>query len=829
VPLDEQQVGDGTAADTDAVPDASRISPPVLLPGFPNPVRLSLTVDLHDHNGSLSIEGVRSSLHSILTEEKEGFLSVSLGVSERLDRDFILRFSLVSQEESGSVLSSLSLHPDPDGDGRVGTFALTLIPPAGVDTQVRPRDVVFVLDRSGSMAGWKIVAARRAMARMLDTLTSADRFGVVAFNTSFQCPPGFPSKLVAASDRNRFRAIEYLAKIEARAGTEMAEPLRQAVDILRRAECGLGRDAVLVLVTDGQVGNENQILQTLAPGMAGIRVFTLGIDKAVNVAFLRRLAELGHGACELVESEDRLDEVMSAIQRQICTPLLTGLALEPEGFAIERDSLVPERQPDLFSGAPLLVLGRFRGHAVGRLGVRAQDTSGSVRFHIVEGRIRENPAIAAVWARGQVRKLEDRYVIGKGKLTVLEREIVAFSLRHRVLCRFTAYVAIDRSLAPNKTGEMHRITQPVEMPAGWDEHEGFMGVVCDSPPPMSSEFGLLCSPDASDAGFMVARPLPTLPPRKRMAKRGRAEPSFEEQSARLFPRESYCEEPVPSLPEPPDLPTVEGVPDRYQLTRQCGSGACGRAFEAIDRNSGREVGVELLNQLRDQADDRVRTAQQLFGLRHPSLIPVLDAGRHKDTVFFVTKSVGFTVTLDEVIGGPHDARESALWITQIADGVQYLDSHGFIYHDLKPSAIVIGTDSSARLTSLAAHCVLKGNPPPSGFSGTPAYMPPELVRLEGNLDVRSTIYSLGVVLYEMLTGVRPFSGSSGVEILQKVLVETPRMPRSLRRSVPKELEAICLKAMAKKPEDRYATADELAQALRQFLSDQPKKRRSFWK
>ncbi len=247
------------------MPDASRISPPVLLPGFRNPVRLSLTVDLYDHNGSVRTDDVRSSLHAILTEEKEGFRRVSLVPSDRLDRDFILRFRLGSQELSRPVLSTLTFHPDQGGDGRAGTFALTLIPPTEIDTQARSRDVVFVLDRSGSMAGWKIVAARRAMARMVDTLTDGDRFGVVAFDTGVESPPGFPVELVAASDRNRFRALEYLAKMEARGGTEMAEPLRQAVALLRGGERDGRRDAILVLVTDGQVGNEDQILQTLAP------------------------------------------------------------------------------------------------------------------------------------------------------------------------------------------------------------------------------------------------------------------------------------------------------------------------------------------------------------------------------------------------------------------------------------------------------------------------------------------------------------------------------------------------------------------------------------
>src|SRR5262249_47278966 len=153
------------------------------------------------------------------------------------------------------------------------------------------------------------VAARRALARMVDTLTAADRFAVLAFDDSIETPPDLPDGLVAATDRHRFRAAEYLARVEARGGTEMAQPLDRGVPLLAHEPTDRGRDRVLVLVTDGQIGNEDQILRALAPRLKGVRVFTLGVDQAVNASFLRRLADLGGGACELVESEDRLDEV----------------------------------------------------------------------------------------------------------------------------------------------------------------------------------------------------------------------------------------------------------------------------------------------------------------------------------------------------------------------------------------------------------------------------------------------------------------------------------------------------------------------------------------
>ncbi len=255
-----------------------------------------------------------------------------------------------------------------------------------------------------------------------------------------------------------------------------------------------------------------------------------------------------------------------------------------------------------------------------------------------------------------------------------------------------------------------------------------------------------------------------------------------------------------------------------------------QAFEAIDRDSGRAVIVHILHFLPNQDDVRAQVAQQLVGLLHPSLVPVLHVSRHEAAVIIVTESISQAESLDRILKARLlDARESARWIAQIADSVQYLDTSGIVYRDLRPSAIVIGKDGLARLTNLASCCVMKGGPPPMRSVGTPAYMPLEQVQFEGNVDVRGTIYSLGVVFYELLTGVPAYSSSNWRERFNVILNSVPPAPRSIRRSIPKELEVICLKAMARKPEDRYTTAAELAEALRQFLSDQPARRRSFWK
>jgi Ca-activated chloride channel family protein len=465
-PLEGEPVGPGTVPDTDAVPDASRITPPVLLPGFPNPVDLSIRVEIDP--AGLELGEVRSSLHALVEERRDGTRVVRLRPGERLDRDFVLRL----RTGSAAVTTAATAAGAAGGDG--GTFALTLLPPVGAGAAAAPRDLVFVLDRSGSMGGWKMVAARRAVARMIDSLTARDRFLLLAFDNRVETAPELQDGLQAAGDHARFLAVEYLARLEARGGTEMAAPLARALDHLDAAAAGEGADAAprqrcLVLVTDGQVGNEDQILRLLAPRLGGVRVDTVGVDTAVNEGFLKRLAGLGGGACELVESEERLEAVMDRVHRRVGAPVVTDLELEPAGLDLDRETLAPRRLPDLFAGSALVVAGRFRGRPAGAVRVRGRDATGrpwSTTVPVAAETPTGASALTAAWARAHLRDLEDRYAGEPKPDRELERRIVETSLRFGVLCRFTAFVAADVEVV-NEGGTVHRVLQPVEAPAGW--------------------------------------------------------------------------------------------------------------------------------------------------------------------------------------------------------------------------------------------------------------------------------------------------------------------------------------------------------------------------
>lgn len=487
-PLEGRGVGLGTALDTDVVPDASRITPPVLVPGSANPVRLQVSVHLDP--AGMAVGDLRSSLHAVtVAGELPAPVTVQLHPGERLDRDFVLRYHVARDHEP--LVTAVAT---PDGEGDEGTVVVAVLPPS-TTRAAAPRDVVLVVDRSASMGGWKMVAARRAAARIVDSLTGIDRFGVVAFDHAVERPPDLPADaLVEASDRNRYRAVEWLGRLESRGGTELTAALSTALRMLLPANgdgpappmssgshgsdapAGAGdRDRAVIVVTDGQVGNEDQLVRLAheLAGVAGARMFCVGIDRAVNAGLLRRLAGLTGGRCDLVESEDRLDDVLADLQRRLGHPLVEAVTVTFDAMGVDGDTVTPARPADLYPGVPLLISARFRGAPGGRATVRGSDGT-TWTCAVAQA---SAPGASAVWARAHLRDLEDRYATapalsrcgtGNGGLhDALAGRIVAVSRRHRVLCRFTAWVAVDDS-GKLVEGHLHHIVQPVEMPSGWN-------------------------------------------------------------------------------------------------------------------------------------------------------------------------------------------------------------------------------------------------------------------------------------------------------------------------------------------------------------------------
>lgn len=470
--------GPGIELDTDEVPDASHVTPPVLLPGSQNSVDLQLTVEIDleaSKPDSKWYEHLACSLHSVLVDGDESRCRVRLKPGNRIDRDFILRGSV----DSTNLRTVARL--EPVAANQRGTFAIDIVPPKKDLQADRPgRDIVFVLDRSGSMGGWKYIAAQRGVARLIDSLQEHDRFGVMVFDDEqmfFVEPKKNKSQssyrelamdgagLVAATDKNRFAAIKWLNQINVNGGTEMGPAILMALDMIA-LDAKTNSKGSIVLITDGQITGEDYVLSRLngIDAKRRPRIYTLGVDRAVNASVLRRLSNATGGSFELVESESQLDKSIQVLAQEIGTPVLTDIRVVSD----EEHDLVMG-STDLYAQRPISIFGRTR---LSDLNVRLVATDATGQPWEQEVSIRasghaESRTLISLWGKGRVRMLEDQYAILGRDDEAARQTIVETSLEARVLSRFTAYVAVDESEVVNKTGLVNRVIQPVEIPEGW--------------------------------------------------------------------------------------------------------------------------------------------------------------------------------------------------------------------------------------------------------------------------------------------------------------------------------------------------------------------------
>ena len=456
----EQQVsefaGTGWARASTQVADAARITPPVQHPdeGLINPVSLNIRL-----NPGMPLSDLTSSYHPIKQQlNAQGHYHIRLAEAQApADRDF----ELVWRPAAASVPRA-AWFVEQKGTQQYGL--LMLVPPeAGNETPGPDRELVFVIDTSGSMHGDSIRQARRALLLALDRLTENDRFNVIRFSDR---PDSLFNQTEVANTNNLTLARDYVRSLGANGGTEMQPALAMA---LQQREQTQGIRQVIFL-TDGSVGNERALFQLIRKELGNSRLFTIGIGSAPNSYFMRKAAEYGRGTFTYIGKSTEVMQKMSDLLLKLEQPALTDIRLTlPTNLKLE---LLPQRIPDLYAGEPLLVAlhGEQLPESVVVHGQRGEQAW--TNTVTLDGG-QQGASLAPEWGRRKIAELMIRLhdAADDDSRQALRREVIATGLAHHLVSRYTSLVAVDVTPARKDDEQLASHALKTNLPSGWSyEH-----------------------------------------------------------------------------------------------------------------------------------------------------------------------------------------------------------------------------------------------------------------------------------------------------------------------------------------------------------------------
>ena len=422
------KVGSGWSSDTDEVSDASQITPPMVAASRAHKVSLKASV-----NAGMPLEIIASRYHPVNVTEANGHYAVTLaGNRVPMDHDFELLWRPVPSSSPRAMAFSETLEGEPH-------FLLMVMPPdTGESTAVRmPREMIFVVDTSGSMHGVSIEQAKRALQRALDGLQPEDRFNVIEFNS--HANPLYPTS-VAADATALGSAKDFVRRLQANGGTNMRPALQHAL----RSAASEAHLKQIIFITDGAVGNEEGLFALIETGLGNARLFTVGIGSAPNSWFMRKAAEVGRGSFTTINSLHEVGEKMDRLFNKLEQPQVTNIAVQwPSGVVVDP---YPAVVPDLYLGEPVTVKvkasGAFRpGDSIRIVG---DSVSGAWTRDLALNVSEDSPGVAALWARARIADLLDLERRGADAQET-RTAIVETALNHHLVSKHTSLVAIDKT------------------------------------------------------------------------------------------------------------------------------------------------------------------------------------------------------------------------------------------------------------------------------------------------------------------------------------------------------------------------------------------------
>ncbi|AXS85278.1 marine proteobacterial sortase target protein [Marinobacter sp. Arc7-DN-1] len=445
----------GWALPTTEVADADAISPftvkPADVAGDSHRASIELLID-----AGLPLEEVSSPSHQLTTSQaSQDGLAVTVRPAEGsilMDRDFVVRW----RPRAGREPSAAVFHQSWQGED----YLLAMLVPGQIGKRVLPRELVFVIDTSGSMAGESIRQARSALQAGLQTLTPRDRFNVIRFNSQTHALFMQPE---VATGNNLARARQYVARLRADGGTEMAPALSLALQDREGREEESPRVRQVIFITDGAVGDEAGLFRQIRQQLGDQRLFTVGIGSAPNRHFMREAARWGRGTYTAIHSASDLSGPLQALFSAMEAPVLTDIQVQWPGQEAGVESF-PRRAGDLFQGEPLIHVARGVS-AMGELKVSGRLPGGEDwRKTLDLQQAAPGTGLYRLWAREKIDSLQDEARVSGQEPD--KAAITKLAVAHGLMSAYTSFVAVDTTPVRDAGTPLAPDNLPTLLPAG---------------------------------------------------------------------------------------------------------------------------------------------------------------------------------------------------------------------------------------------------------------------------------------------------------------------------------------------------------------------------
>lgn len=437
---------------SDPVPDRDRITPPYQHPDTRHTNPVSLTVNIE---AGFPIGDLKSSYHPIATTWKdEGHAVATLSAETTpANRDFELSWTA---KTGGSPRAALFAEEINDED----YYLIMITPPGEEHLSATPaREVIFVIDTSGSMSGQSIRQARQSLELAVDRLGPEDSFNIVEFNTNTRAMFDAPRP---GTNQAKASARQWIAGLIATGGTNMLPALRTALAMDTPNDKRLRQ---VIFLTDGAIGNEAALFETISSSRGDARIFTVGIGSAPNSFFMSRAAEIGRGTFTHIGALHEVAERMGLLFRKLETPAITDIDLTwPEGAEVDiSHSLVP----DVYIGETLVLAARADTDT-GPLALTGTSGAQPWTVNLSLDQASDRKGVSKLWARKKIAALELDRARGQIPQAELDASILDLALAHSLISRLTSLVAVD--VTPSRGQEDALISRdvPLNLPHGWD-------------------------------------------------------------------------------------------------------------------------------------------------------------------------------------------------------------------------------------------------------------------------------------------------------------------------------------------------------------------------